>query len=310
MAVEVKEIDYENYGRCVQITNGLIDVVVTIECGPRMVRFGYVNEMNILYNDIDRNYKCLDESMAERYGKDTAFYYYGGHRVWQSPERMPESYYPDNEPVVYAILPEGVTFTPARQKHNDIQLSFEVMLSEEATDIMVIHSLKNCSKEKQTRSLSAITMVVGGGNEIIPQNQGNGSPCIPNRMIAAWPYTDLHDNRLTVTNKYITISHEPNRDDPLKIGTNNLQGWSAYCCNGYTIVKRFVHNMQAMYPDFGCSYETYLCKDYVEVETLSPLYNLEPGEAIRHVENISLFKSDGCCPLDDDSISKYISELK
>lgn len=162
MSIEIKEINYENYGKCVQLSNGLIDVAVTIEHGPRIVRFGYVNEANVLYNDLERKYVTCDTSLTERYGKDAAFYSYGGHRIWLSPERMPETYYPDNDPVVYGILPEGVSFTPARQKRNDMQLSFEVMLSDGKTDIMVVHSAKNCSKERQTCALWAITMMNGG----------------------------------------------------------------------------------------------------------------------------------------------------
>ena len=116
MAAEVKEIQYENYGRCVQISNGLIDLVVTIEVGPRIVRFGFVNEENVLYNDLERKLVNHNPSIAERYGKNAAFYCYGGHRVWISPERMPESYYPDNDPVVYGILPDGVSLPPPAKR--------------------------------------------------------------------------------------------------------------------------------------------------------------------------------------------------
>ncbi len=310
MPVEVKEINYENYGRCVQISNGLVDVVVTIECGPRIIRFGFVNEANMLYNDLERKYVNRDPKIEERYGKDSAFYSYGGHRIWVAPERMPETYYPDNEPVVYGILPEGVSFTPSKQKRNEIQLSFEVMLSDEATDIMVVHSAKNCSKERQTCALWAITMLNGGGVQIIPQNREDSNPILPNRILAAWPYTDIHDERISSTNKFIMVRHDAQREEPLKIGTNDALGWAAYCSGGCTLVKRYVHNAQAAYPDFGCSYETYVCKDFVQMETLSPLYNLDPGEGIRHVENLSLFKTESACPTDENAIDQYIADLK
>jgi hypothetical protein len=311
LSIEIKEINYENYGRCVQISNRIIDVVVTIDCGPRIVRFGYIHEVNVLYNDLERKYVNRDPSITDRFGKDAAFYCYGGHRVWLSPERMPETYYPDNEPVVYGILPEGVSFTPARQKRNEMQLSFEVMMSDGATDIMVVHSAKNCSKEKQTCALWSITMMNGGGIELIPQNQDRGNKVLPNRVIAAWPYTDLHDDRISITNKYITVRQDSSREDPCKLGVNNVSGWAAYSNAGCTLVKRYVHNSQAQYPDFGCSYETYVCKDYIEMESLSPLYTIEPGEGIRHVDNLSLFRTgDTVFPTDEDEIESYITSLK
>ncbi|NLG93629.1 MAG: hypothetical protein GX485_08810, partial [Clostridiales bacterium] len=110
MSVEIKEIEYENYGKCLQISNGLIDVAVTIDFGPRIVRFGFTGEPNILYNDLKRKYTVQNDKIEERFGKDAAFSYYGGHRIWLSPEKMPDTYYPDNEPVGYGILPEGVSF--------------------------------------------------------------------------------------------------------------------------------------------------------------------------------------------------------
>lgn len=311
MSAEVKEIQFENYGRCVQISNGLVDVVVTIEFGPRIVRFGFVNEPNVLYNDLNRKYVNRDPLLAERYGKDAAFYSYGGHRVWLSPERMPETYYPDNDPVVYGVQPDGVSFTPGRQKRNEMQLGFEVLLGDDATDIMVVHSAKNCSKEKQTCALWAVTMLPAGGVEVIPQNSlPCANPLSPNRVIAVWPVTDLKDPRISVSNRFITVRADPQRDDPLKIGTNDLAGWAAYRSNGFTLIKRYVHSSQAAYPDYGCSYETCVCGDYVEMQTLSPLYSIEPGEGIRHVENLSLFKTEESWPEDDDAIDSYFADLK
>jgi hypothetical protein len=311
LSIEIKETDYENYGKCVRISNKIIDVVVTIDFGPRIVRFGFVGGANILYNDLERNYVTRTPSITERYGKDAAFYSYGGHRVWLSPERMPETYYPDNEPVIYGILPEGVSFTPARQRQNELQLSFEVIMGEEATDIMIVHSAKNFSKEKQALSLCAVTMVAGGGVEIIPQNQDSNQTLLPNRTISVWPYTDIADKRIFLGNKYLTVRQDASNEQALKIGVNNILGWAAYVNGGYTLVKHYVHDTPAVYPDFGCSYETSLSKDYVEMNSLSPIYGIEQGKAIRHVENLSIHKTpDFSASLDDeDAIEKFIKSL-
>lgn len=312
MPLEIKEIDYENYGKCVRISNSIIDVIVTIDLGPRIVRFGFVGDANILYNDLERKYVTNNSSMDERYGKDAAFYCYGGHRIWLSPERMPDTYYPDNEPVIYCVLPEGVSFTPARQKHNEMQLNFEVIMGEDATDIMVVHSAKNCSSEKQSYALWSVTMVNGGGVEIIPQNYNSSNTLLPNRAFSVWPYTDINDKRITLGNKYLTIQHDNEIDKALKIGVNDGSGWALYTNHDYTLVKRYIHSAQAMYPDYGCSYETYVNKDYVEMESLSPLYGIEPGEGIRHVDNLKLYKApaDAIVPTDEDAIKTFIESLE
>lgn len=310
MSVEIKEIKYENYGKCLEISNGLIDVVVTINFGPRIVRFGFTGGSNILYNDLERKYTVQNEKIEERFGRDAAFLYYGGHRIWLSPEKMPDTYYPDNEPVVYGILPEGVTFTPPRQKQTDMQLSFEIIMSEGTTDIMVVHSAKNDSKEKRACALWAVTMLNGGGTEILPFNAEGENLISPNRTLSLWPNTDFHDNRLCFGHRFITVRHEKENEKPLKIGLNNFPGWACYANGDTTLVKRYVHSPSAPYPDYGCSSETYLCRDFIEMQTLSPLYSLEPGEGIRHVENLFLMKTPAIFdPLNEDSVQKFVQEL-
>ena len=44
---------------------------------------------------------------------------------------------------------------------------------------------------------------------------------------------------------------------------------------------------------------------------MSPLYQIEAGGALRHVENLSLFRTySDVHPTDEDSIQHYIENLK
>ena len=308
--MEIKEIEYENFGRCVRISNGIIDCVVTIEFGPRMIRFGFCDDENILYTDPARKYALRNESISAQFGKTAAFYYYGGHRLRISPENLPYAVYPDNSPVVYSILPEGVSFTPPKPKQAQIQLSFEVILADGATDIMLVHSAKNCSKDAKTCGLSPITMLKGGGTAILPQNQQN-DPMQPNRSFAFWPETDIKDRRITYGNRYLIIRQEPENKTPLRLGINDIPGWAAYSVGGYAIFKHFLHNLQAVYPDSGSSCEIRLTDDFTELNSLSPIFRIEPEEGIRHVENLSLFRVE--TPPDfssEDGIARFAELLK
>ncbi|CAB1251271.1 conserved protein of unknown function [Ruminococcaceae bacterium BL-6] len=311
MAIQIKETSYKNYGRCVQITNGIIEVMVTIDVGPRIIFFGFVNGENVFYNDLDRNVSFGGEEFDELYGKGQKALMYGGHRLWLSPESYPGTYYPDNEPVVYGILPDGVSFTPPKQKHNSMQLGFEVMMNENASDIMVVHSAKNCAKETQTLALWAVSMMAPNGLEIIPQTKEKGSGLLPNRSLIFWPYSRIGDPRVFFGEKFITIRHDPTCEAPYKFGLNNLSGWAAYVRQNTALVRHFVHNIHAAYPDMGASYETYFCKDYAEMETLSPLYHIEPGESVRHVENLTLFRIDNIPDArNEQKLEEFIENLQ
>lgn len=308
--MEIKEIEFLNFGKCVQISNEIIDVVVTIDCGPRIVRFGYRDCENLFYTDTARNHCIRNESITERFGSEAAFFYYGGHRVSLSPERMPQSYAPDNSPVVYSILPDGVTFSPPRQKQTDLQVGFEVMMGEDAADIMVVHTVKNCGKEMRACSLHPVTMVKNGGLAVVPLNVDGSNPLLPNRLFSFWPGTDLRDSRIRYGKRCLSLICKEEDKRPLRLGTNNILGWAAYIGGSFMLMKRYVHNAQAAYPDFGCSFEAHVKEDFTELGSLSPLYRLEPGESIRHVENLSLYRTKGVFdPSDEDSVMGFIDKL-
>lgn len=308
--MEVKETEFLNFGKCVQISNGVIDVVVTIDRGPRIIRFGYRDDENIFFADTERKHVIRNKSLEETFGDGAAFYLYGGHRLSLAPERMLQTYCPDNSPVVYSILSDGVSFAPARQKQAEIQTGLEVVMGEDATDIMLVHTAKNCSKDTQTCSLHPVTMLKNGGLAVIPLGADGSNLLLPNRVISLWPGTDFHDSRIRYGKRCLTVKCEHAGGRPLKIGTNDILGWAAYLNGGFMLMKRYVHNIQAAYPDFGCSLETRVGDDYAAIGSLSPIYRLAPGERIRHVENLSLYRTrEPFDPEDEESVMSRIDSL-
>ena len=300
MACEIKELEFENYGNCLSISNGAIEAIVTIDVGPRIIYFGFIGGENVLYTDLNREYCSADPSMLERYGENAQCFCYGGHRLWTSPERMPESYYPDNRPVVYAILPESVSFSQPPQEENGLSLTMEIMMADGAKDMMVVHSAQNLARDSLLEGLSGCTMLRPGGTLIIPQNPIDESKYAPNRNYAFWPYARVNDKRITFREKYITIKQDSSIPSPFRMGTDNYSNWAAYLNQGLLFVKHYVHNKNARYPDFNSSFEAYTDDKMLEVKTLSPLYRMEPKEIIRHVENWSLSRAPGSYDLSSD----------
>ena len=306
--LEVKEINYQCFGKCVKISNGIIDAIVTINLGPRIVFFGLTGEENIFYEDSNRAYRITTE--VQTTGNDTTFYYYGGHRLWLSTERSAKSGLPDNEPVVYSVLSDSVRFIPPKQDASAFQTGMEIVMGEGAADTMIVHTAKNCSKEVQTCGISAITMLSGDGLLILPQNTEDDITFRPNRSIVLWPGTDIRDERLHLGNRYLSVRQETGCSKLLKVGSNNILGWAAFVGRKYTFLKRYVHNPQAVYPDFGSSCEFSLHPDFAEIQSLSPVYRVEPGMGIKHVENLSIFRTHTCVdPEDEDGIERYINNL-
>ncbi len=57
----------------------------------------------------------------------------------------------------------------------------------------------------------------------------------------------------------------------------------------------------ARYPDHGCNFELYSDPEFLELETLGPLIELLPGQAVTHEEEWSLWRVGGerVAPLDE-----------
>ena len=55
-------------------------------------------------------------------------------------------------------------------------------------------------------------------------------------------------------------------------------------------VKRAEYDSQAAYFDFGSSSECYCDHRFIELETLSPIHSIAPGETASHSEVWELYK--------------------
>ena len=311
MAIQINETDDPVLGKYVCIENGILRIVVSISYGPRILSLSFVGEENIFWHDSELTRKTTAVEITDAYGPGSCFYEYGGHRLWIAPPRMPQTYYPDNEPVTYAIRPEGVLFTPPPQRRNGLQTSLELVLSPEAPNLMVIHSVENVGKEKSHLALWPITMLRPGGVVILPQNNEETAADLPDRVLTLWPGSNIRDSRLTLGNRYIFIRHAVLPDEhPLILGTNNTAGWLAYAIGGTVLMKSYVHNPNISYPNHNCSCRVYTGDNFVQLESISPMYGLDPGQATRHVENFTLYHSDAWPQnAEESTIQGFIDKL-
>lgn len=311
MSLKVKEIEYKNFGNCLSISNGIIEAIVTIDVGPRIISFGYLDESNILFNDIDREYFAVSDQAEDESEKEkSTFYNYGGHRISVTPHTTQRKNYADNKSVVYSVLPDTVKFTQTIQEGYNMLLELEVMIYPDSKDMIVIHSLQSLSKKSQILGLSGVTELCKDGTLIIPQNQPEDNIDLPNRSFALWPYSKTDDERVFLGNKYITIRQDPSCNSKFKMGTNNYSNWTAYQVNGYLFIKNYVHERNAKYPDFNSSFEVYTDRNFLEISSLSPLYTIGYKETIRHVENWTIYKTNNKInAIDQDQIEDIIKLL-
>ncbi len=303
--ISIKEVVYKNYGKCLAISNGIMEVMVTIDIGPRIIKCNICGKENMMFEDIERNFF---EDVSELFGADKKWYIYGGHRVWMSPESFPVTYYPDNDKVVYRTFASGAEFTPATQAVSGIQVTVKLEMAENEPKLKLTHKITNAKKEPVTGSLWCLSVMAPGGTALVAQPTED-TGLLANRSLIIWPYTRMTDKRMTITDKYITISQDKNADTKLKIGFNNTKGKAAYINKDQALVKYSEYQHGASYPDNGCSVEIFTNSLFEEVETLSPLTTIARGESIVHTEEWTMFDGVQICEKTEEALEELANKL-
>ena len=276
--IKVKKISYGGWENCLRITSGIVDLIVTTDVGPRIIRYGFIGRENVM---------CEVESTLGLTGGDE-WRIYGGHRLWHSPESRTRTYVPDNKPVAWEETPDGIKTMQDVEVISNIKKEMEVSLEPGSSRVRINHRLTNKGVWPLELSVWSISAMAAGGKEVIPQSRQD-TGLLPNRVISLWPYTSLNDSRVRWGDKYIILQHDTAIKHPFKIGIPNNAGWAAYFNNEQLFIKYYKHKMNAPYPDFGVSYETYANDFMLEMETLSPLTVVKPDASIEHMETWKLF---------------------
>ncbi|RJQ50499.1 MAG: hypothetical protein C4526_11955 [Nitrospiraceae bacterium] len=292
---QVKKIFYAGWKNCVQIRNDIADLVVTTEVGPRIIRYGFLGQVNEL---------CEVGTETGLTGGDE-WRIYGGHRLWHSPEDKKRTYEPDNSPIKWNEIEDGVHTVQETGRTTGIKKEMLITLSPDSSAVTIIHRLTNKGQMPVELSAWSISAMAAGGKEVIPQS-GRDTGLLPNRVLSLWPYTRLTDPRICLGEQYIIIQQDAYIKHPLKIGTADENGWAAYFNHSHLFVKYYTHYINAGYPDLGVSYETYVNDFMLEMETLSPLTTLQPDSSVEHAEQWELFDNVPAPPDDESGIGRLL----
>lgn len=305
MVIVKEEASYKNFGKCLSISNGALEVLITVDVGPRIIKCALTGKHNLMFEDIERK---LTHDVSALFGEGKTWNIYGGHRLWLSPESFPETYYPDNEKVVYTIRPDGAEFTPAKQDNTGLQYTITVTMDPVLPELNVNHIIKNTKSSPVKGAAWALTVLDRNGAVIVPQPKED-TGLLPNRVLAVWPYTDLTDKRLFLGKEYIALRQNPEVKEPIKFGINNTVGKVAYINYGQALVKETEFIPDSVYPDFGVSSEIYSCDMFTEAETLSPLREIKPGDFITHTERWRLIDNVDIGEFSNDSLASVAEQL-
>lgn len=286
-----ESIEYAGWNNCLRLSNGVVELIATLDVGPRILRFGFVDGQN-LFHEFDHQ---LGQTGAEEWTN------YGGHRLWHAPEVEPRTYFPDNAPVAHTWDGNTLTLTPPPEHTNALQLSLQVTLDPSEPKARINHLITNIGVWDVELAPWSLSVMEDNGRAILPQEPyvAHGQSLTPARPLVLWKYTNMADPRFTWGEKFIQLQADPSQESRQKFGALNTLGWMAYLLKGEVFVKRYGYEPGATYTDMNCNSELFTMPGFLEVETLAPLQRIAPGATAEHLESWTLFRAD-IGPSDDD----------
>src|SRR3954467_14431229 len=277
----IEEIEHRDFKRCLKISNGDAEVMIALDFGPRILHYALDGGENVLGWH-------PEAAVQTEFG---AWRPYGGHRLWVAPENMPRSYAPDDGKVDYLVEDETSAVFSRAEDAAGFEKQFRVRFAEKGSGISIDHKITNAGTKRVEAAAWALTIMRPGGEVIVPNEPLEPySPehLLPVRSMSLWSYTDFTDPRWTFEKDAIRLRVDENLGNQQKFGVLNKQGWAGYEWRDLRFTKRFITLDNVAYPDMNCNNEIYTAGGLVEVETLSPLKMLEPGESIEYEETWEL----------------------
>lgn len=284
-------VEFNGWKNNVRLSNDEVEVIITKDVGPRIIRFGFIGEKN-LFGEI---------AGQQGVGGESEWMIRGGHRLWIAPEEQPKSYELDNSPVQVEEVEGGALTSQEPGPVASVRKTMDIRLAPGANEVTVTHALRNEGEREIELAVWALSVMAVNGMAIIPlpAKIPHTERLTHNQEWSIWGYTDFSDPRWTLGSRYVFFRQDTTRG-PNKLGMAHREGWVGYQLDGFLFVKRFDRVEGADYPDAGMNFETFSNEDFLEVETLGPLTVLQPGESATHTEKWQLFSGVPRCKTEDE----------
>lgn len=221
--MNICEISYKEFGTCLKVDNNILEIVIPLEFGIRILKLGFINGNNIFAELPGVNIN-IDGSK---------WYFYGGHRLWLSPETK-NTYYPDNSSIFYDLKGETIKLIQPVDSWSNVVKEISLTLS--GNKVRVVHKVTNKKTCVQKLAPWSISVMAPGGTEVVPLN-ARDSGLLHNRQLSLWSYTRMDDPRIKWFKDYFTLTQDSRIKDPFKIGVSNYEGWGLYVNQDVGFVK-------------------------------------------------------------------------
>ncbi len=250
------------------VGRGRLEAALATEVGPRIMGFRVRGGRNVLA-------ELPDEHIPV--GDGRVYRFRGGHRLWVAPELPAVTYEPDDGPVT---VEGGGDRISVRAANGPVAKEIAIELDEGGMSVR--HRLVNGGADRLRLAAWAITQLRPGGIAVLPLRSGSDEHGLQaDRSLVLWPYATLDDPLISVGEE--SVRFMPGRTTPTKLGSVAPEGDLEYLIDGWHFTKSATARTRTQV-DLGATAQIYATGAFVELETVGPLVDLDPGTSVEHTE--------------------------
>jgi len=296
---KIELLSYGGWPNCYRLTNGAVEIIVTSDVGPRIIRYGFAGGRNVFVEFPHQLGQSGESWWVMR----------GGHRIWAAPEVIPDTYALDNGPVSATVKDGQISLLQPVEPETGLQKELTVELT--ADGARVTHRILNAGEKTRQLAPWAVSQMAPGGIGIATfPPRGCHEECLqPTNPLVMWAYTNFADKRWLFTNRYLILKQDSAEQSPQKAGLFNPNTRAAYLLGDELFIKRSQAKPKVPYADFQSSFQIFVNGDFLELETLGPLVDLLPGFSATHVEDWSLHRGVELDAVTEEELDRVVWPL-
>lgn len=255
--------NYRGWNNCIEISNLDTKVIISPQSGGRVLLYS-VEDRNIMFEDYEFDGYMLEDFRKGRHWPD-------GARFDIGPESIPGKL--RDEPFMgiwdYRIINE---YSVELSYYNDNTLGLHLKrcfrLEEESSELFIKQVSENHTDEEINRHFWGRYFCKGGGRVILPLLENE-----------SWGYMGNYNCNNVVTSGKGKLCYDVT-DETVKIGCNSNAGWISYIYDSlkFNVTFNIISEMDYTSTQ-GYTTIFYTNGRVCEIEPVSPLYKLSPGES-------------------------------
>jgi hypothetical protein len=298
---KIERISYGGWPNCYRLQHGDVELVATSDVGPRIIRYGFIGGPNVFAEFQDQLGGSGEPWWMPR----------GGHRLWVAPELRPDTYALDNAAVAATVDESCVSLLQPVEPETSLQKRIRIGFTP-CGSVSVTHYVTNAGPKVRRLAPWALTQLAPGGVGFVrfPARGCHDDCLVPTHPLVMWAYTDFSDPRWQLNCAHLVLRQDRQVHVPQKAGIFCENVLSGYLLGTTLFVKQSRANPALSYPDFHCSFEMFTNGDFLELETLGPLVDLNPGESVSHSETWSLHPDIEVSGLTDPDLEDLVKRVQ